>query len=170
MSVFYLWLVKSLEKLVNNSLVDHLEKCDLFSYFQYGFRCSHLFADLLTVLSDRIAQASNSSGASGAVALNISKAFDRVWHAVLRKLSAYIFGISAQTFGLISTLDSFGWFWMESLQNGRVPQGSILGPTLFLLYINGLPDDVICNIAIYADTLYSKCDQAFDLWHQPVCY
>ena len=124
-------------------------------------------------MSDRIARAFNRSQATRAVALDISKAFDRVWHAVLlHKLKSY--GISGQIFGLISSFLSNrrlrvvldGKSSQEYPVNAGVPQGSILGPTLFLLYINDLPDDVICNIAIYADdtTLYSKCNQASDLW------
>ena len=52
--------------------------------------------------------------------------------------------------------------------NAGVSQGSNLGSTFFPLYINDVPDDVICDIAIYADdaTLYSKCDQTSDLWQQ----
>ena len=53
---------KVFEKLVNNWIVDHLEKCGLFSDFQYDFRSSRSTADLLTVVSDRIARAFNRSG------------------------------------------------------------------------------------------------------------
>ena len=146
-----------------------------FSDFQYDFRSSRSTADLLTVVSDRIARAFNRSGATRPVALDISKAFDRVWHAgLLHKLKSY--GISGQIFGLISSVLSNrrlrvvldGKSSQEYPVNAGVPQGYILGPTLSLLYINDLPDDVICNIAIYADdtTLYSKCNQASDLWQQ----
>ena len=131
--------------------------------------------DLLAVVSDRIARAFSRSGTNRAEALDISRAFDRVWHVgLLHKLRSY--GFSGQIFGLISSFLSNRRLQMvldrkSSLEypvHAGVPQGSILGPALFLQYINDLPDDVICNIAIYADdtTLYSKCDKASDLWQK----
>ena len=97
-----------------------------------------------------------------------------VWHAgLLHKTKSY--GISGQIFGLISSFLSnrrlqvvLDGKLQEYPVNTGVLQGSILGPTHFLLYSNVLPVDVICNIAIHADdtTLYSKCDQASDLWQQ----
>ena len=80
------------EKLVNNRIADHLEKCGPFSDFQYGFRSSRSTADLLTVVSDRIARSFNRSGATRAIALDISKTFNRVWHAgLLHKLKSWNF-------------------------------------------------------------------------------
>ena len=93
---------KVFDKLINNRIVDHLEKCGLFSDFQYGFRPSRSTADLLTVVSDRIARAFNRSRAIQAVALDLSKTFDRAWHAgLLHRLKSY--GISGQIFGVNSS-------------------------------------------------------------------
>ena len=70
--------------------------------FHNGFRSSRSTADLLTVVSDIIARGFNRSGATRAVAPDISKAFNRVWHAgLLHKLKSY--GISGPIFGLISS-------------------------------------------------------------------
>ena len=78
-----------------------------------------------------------------------------MWHAgLLHKLKSY--GISGQIFGLTSSFLSIrqlpvvldGKSSQEYPVNAGVPRGSILGPTLFLLYINDLPDNVICDIAM----------------------
>ena len=166
---------KVFERLINDRLVLHLEKAGVFSDFQYGFRSARSTADLLTVLTERIARSLNSSGATRAISLDISKAFDRVWHSgLLHKLKAY--SVTGEILNIISSfltnrrlrvvLD--GKFSPEFAINAGVPQGSILGPTLFLLFINDLPDDVVSRIAIYADdtTLYSSSDKASDIWKQ----
>ena len=76
--VFFLWFLKLFETLVNNSLVDHQEKCGLFSDFWYDFRSSQSTADLLGVVS---------GGATRAVALDISKVFVKAWDpGLLHKL------------------------------------------------------------------------------------
>ena len=104
----------------------------MWSDFQYGFRSS-----LPTeVVSDKNARAFNSSGATRAVVLDISKAFDRVWYAGLpHSLTSY--GISGQIFGLIFSFLSNRWLRVvldgkssqEYPVNARFLQGSILGPT-----------------------------------------
>ena len=93
--------------------------------------------------------------------LNISKAFDRVWDAgLLHKLLSLIeFQVRCLAlFLLCSVVDSFEWFWMESLhKNIQLMVEFLKAPFFFLVYIIDLHDDVICDIAIYADdtTLYS---------------
>ena len=132
---------KVFEKLVNNKIVDHLEKCGLFSDFQYLFSSSRSTADLLTVVSDRIARVFNRSEATRALALDISKALDKVWHAgLLQKLKSY--GISGQIFGLICSFLSNRQLRVvldrkssqEYSVNAGAPQRSILGSTVHFSY------------------------------------
>ena len=148
-----------------------------FFLISSSFRSSQSTADLLAVEYDRVARDFNKSGATQAVACDISKAFDRVWHAgLLQKLKSY--GISGQIFGLISSFLSNRWLQVvldgKSLQdypfNAGIPQGSILGPTLFLLYtlmtFMVMLSVLLVSVLMIHITVYSRCDQASDLWQQ----
>ena len=113
------------------------------------------------MVSDRIAWAINRSG-NKCHTLSISKAFDRVWPAgLLHKIKSN--GISGQIFGLISSFLSNRQLLVvldrtssqEYSVNVGVPQVSFLVLHFLLLYINDLPDDVVCNIVIYTNKLYS---------------
>ena len=122
------------EKLVNSRIVDHLEKYGLFSDFQYDFRFSRSTADLITVVSDKIARAFNRFGATRAVALDISKAFDRVLLVFFTNLRLLEFQVRyLALFFLFSVIDDFEWFWMESLhKNIQLMLEFLKGPFLVL--------------------------------------
>ena len=160
---------KVFESVINVHLLKYLELQNLLSDKQFGFRTSRSTGDLLAYVTEYVSRILDNQGETRSVALDISKAFDKVWHrGLLHKLSSY--GVKDQ---LLQLLTSF----LQNRQicvvldgqkssirniNAGVPQGSILGPTLFLVYINDLPDSIVSKLVMYADdtTLFNSAEKA----------
>lgn len=157
---------KVMEKIVNEQLMNFLEKNQLLSCRQFGFRRGLGTSDLLTSVHHDWLQALGTGGCIQALAVDIAGAFDKVSHAgVLHKLAEL--GVCEKAFSWLKAYLNErslhvvvnGQRSPDHLIKAGVPQGSILGPTLFLVYVN---DAEAClspgtEMCVYADdtTIYT---------------
>ncbi len=132
---------KAFETMLNRKIHKHLSVSNLLSDHQYGFRKGRSTGDLLAFISNSLSSSLSSFGQTFSVALDMAKAFDRVWHkSLLSKLPTYRFYPSLCIFIYSSLSDRSisavvdGHCSFPKTINSGVPQGS----TFFLLFINDL--------------------------------
>ena len=162
---------KLFEHIIHSQIMDFFDKHGILSNRQHGFRSERSCETQLLITIDDLAKSIDKRKQTDIIILDFSKAFDTVPHArLISKLSHY--GIRGNTLRWISNflceldqqivIDGHASIW-ESVTSG-VPQGSVLGPLLFLAYINDLPESVKSDVRLFADdfllyrTINSKKD------------
>ena len=147
-----------LERVVYTQLEQHMKNQNLFYNFQSGFRTSFSTDTCLTHLSDSIRSEMDSGNFTGMVLIDLQKAFDTVDHPILlKKLEAIGLTNSSVTWfdsyltNRKQVVDNNGTFSDPRTVPCGVPQGSILGPLLFLIYVNDMESAVSCRLILYAD-------------------
>jgi len=149
---------KLLEKIVFDQVYFYLNSNNLLSKNQSGFRPGDSTIYQLISITSSIYKSFENYDETRAVFLDISKAFDKVWHAgLIHKLKCN--GISGNLLNFFdnylknryqrTVLNGTESAWKKL--NSGVPQGSVLGPLLFLVYINDLTDKISSNMRLFAD-------------------
>ena len=134
---------KVIEKLMYNRIISYLEKFSILHNKQFGFRSKQSTTHALLLLTDKIQRSINNGTYSCGIFLDLCKAFDTVDHRIILDKLEYngIRGVANDWFASYLSnrrqfVSLFGTNSDYQTVTCRVPQGSVLGPLLFLLYIN----------------------------------
>ena len=149
---------KVLEHIITSNTMSYLDQSNLLFHNQHGFRSRVSCETQLIQFTQDLYDTLNQGGQTDVIVMDFSKAFDKVDHQRLL-LKLHRLGINTTVIA-----------WIKSFLSGRsqnvvldgeqsgacpvlsgVPQGSVLGPCLFLMYINDMPDSIKSNIRLFAD-------------------